>query len=150
MRPPFILQPRKLRTIRTDEDGVGAVEFAVIAPLLIAILMGTLEFGCIFYTYLSAQLATGDVNRQLASNHIQASQNSTVAQQVQQAIVARLPKWAQGQANAVPTQSTTSPALWTITTTVPMKAATPTNFFSAVYGSRNITTKGIMQQEPTS
>jgi Flp pilus assembly protein TadG len=128
---------------RNSERGGASVEFGLVVPFVISTIMGMMEFGCIFFTLMSAEIATGDVSRQLAANHITSSQ-------VQALIAARLPRWAQAQASATSVQSGTSPVVWTITTTIPMKAATPTNFFGAIYGSRNITVNSVRQQEPTS
>jgi Flp pilus assembly pilin Flp len=131
---------------RNNERGATAVEFALVLPFVISTIMGMMEFGCIFLTLMSAEIATGDVSRQLAANHITSSR-------VQALIVARLPGWVRAQASALtitPVQSGTSPVVWTITTTIPMKTATPTNFFGAIYGSRNLTVNSVRQQEPTS
>ena len=131
-----------LRKFRASEHGVSAVEFALVSPLVVTLIMGILEFGCIFYTMMSAEFATGDASRRLAAHNITSSQVSAL-------VVAGLPQWAQAQASAAATQSGASPVVWTITTTIPMATATPTNFLASVYGSSNLTVKSVMQQEPT-
>lgn len=139
------------RLFKEDERGVAALEFALVAPILVALFMGMLEFGAIFYTYITAEYATGDAARQVASNHLTATATSSFSQQVQTIIRSRLPKWAATAATATASSSgTAAPIFWTITTTIPMKSATPTNFFISLYGSKNITTTNVVQQEPTS
>lgn len=125
-------------------SGAGAVEFALVSPLLIAILMAIIEFSMIFYTYASAELITADVNRQVATNHI-------VGSQFQSKVTPRLPAWVQekGTATAATTPTTESGVVfWTATTTIPLLSAAPTSFFSALYGSRTMTVVNVMRQEP--
>lgn len=125
--------------------GATAVEFALLAPVLIALLMACVEFGLIFYTYTTAEFVTNDVARQLSSNRITAAQ-------AQSAIPPRLPRWAQAAVVVSATASSTDPStnVFTVTTTLPVKNATPSNFFGAIYGSKMMQVISSMQQEPTS
>lgn len=134
-----------MRHFRRDQSGVSAVEFAFVAPVMIAILFGAIEFGSIFYTYLSAEYATNDVTRQLSSNRITQAQAKT-------AIPSRLPNWAQSSASVSVSASSATPTsnLYTVTTTVPLLHATPSTFFKSIYGAKNMTVTAVMQQEPTS
>ena len=44
---------RKLRTRLRAEDGVAMVEFALVLPVLLAVLTGILQFGLMFNKYIS-------------------------------------------------------------------------------------------------
>ncbi|MGH1592321.1 TadE/TadG family type IV pilus assembly protein (plasmid) [Methylobacterium phyllosphaerae] len=135
-----------LRRFTCHASGVTAVEFSLLAPVLIALVMGGVEFGSILYTYAAAEFATNDVARQLATNRISSSQ-------VQPLIVPRLPVWAQATAAASATASnasTPSSNIWTVTTTIPMANATPSTYLRSFYGSRTLHITVSVQQEPTS
>lgn len=128
-----------------DESGASAVEFAFLVPVLLALAFGGIEFGSIFYTYASAEFATNDVARQLATNRITQSQAKA-------AIPSRLPGWAQSAVTVKVTASSAVPTsnLYTVTTSVPAINATPSTFLKSIYGSRTITVTAVVQQEPTS
>jgi Flp pilus assembly protein TadG len=113
--------------------------------VLIALAFGGIEFGSIFYTYASAEFATNDVARQLATNRINQSQAKA-------AIPPRLPAWAQTAATVAVSASSTTPTsnFYTVTTSVPLVNATPSIFFKSLYGTRKINVTAVMQQEPTS
>ncbi|MGH1570992.1 TadE/TadG family type IV pilus assembly protein [Methylobacterium sp. P31] len=135
-----------LRRFRRHASGTAAIEFGFIAPALLALVMGGVEFGSILYTYAAAEFATNDVARQLATNRISQSQ-------VQSAIVPRLPAWAQANAAASATAtnaSTPSSNIYTVTTTIPMANATPSTYLRSFYGSRTLHIVVSVQQEPTS
>ena len=135
-----------LRCFRSHASGTAAVEFAFIAPVLLALMMGGVEFGSILYTYTVAEFATNDVARQLATNRLSQSQ-------VQSTIVPRLPGWAQASAAVSTTASNSSTPnsnIWTVTTTIPMANATPSTFLRSFYGSRTLHITVNVQQEPTS
>lgn len=59
-----------MKKILDQDDGVAAVEFAVVAPILILLLLGMLEFGNILLTFNIAENAARDVARQLATNRL--------------------------------------------------------------------------------
>jgi Flp pilus assembly protein TadG len=134
-----------MRNLCTDQRGASAVEFAFVAPVLIALAFGGIEFGSIFYTYASAEFATNDVARQLATNRINQSQAKA-------AIPPRLPTWAQTAATVAVSASSATPTsnFYTVTTSVPLVNATPSIFFKSIYGTRKISVTAVMQQEPTS
>ncbi|ACA20188.1 TadE family protein [Methylobacterium sp. 4-46] len=134
-----------MRRFGSDERGATAAEFAVVAPILIALVMGSIEFGSIMYTLGTTEFATNDAARQLATNRITASQVAGI-------IALRLPSWAQASAAVTISQSSTDPNKnqYTVTTNVPLSSATPTQFFSLIYGTKSFNCTAVMQQEPTS
>lgn len=132
-----------IRRLLVDRSGIAAVEFSLVVPTMIAIVIATIEFGCILYTYMAAELATGDITRQLTANSIGSSQVSKM-------VIDRLPKWAQATSTTSTSSAGTAPVIWTVTTSIPIKSATPTKFLSAIYGEKTLTVTSVMQQEPTS
>lgn len=55
---------RRLRPIGRDESGQGVVEFALILPVLLLILVGILEFGSIYSKVISMRQAVREAGRQ--------------------------------------------------------------------------------------
>jgi hypothetical protein len=54
------------RVRRRDERGVALVEFAVVAPLLVAIVAGIIDFGFLFNDVISVRQGTRDAARNAA------------------------------------------------------------------------------------
>ena len=52
-----------LRLFRTKEDGAAAVEFAILAPLLLLMAFGIMYFGLLFGISHSLQLAAAEATR---------------------------------------------------------------------------------------
>jgi Flp pilus assembly protein TadG len=134
-----------MKKLLADQRGVSALEFGLIAPVFLAIVMGGIEFGSIMYTHAAVEFVTNDVARQLATNRITQTQ-------AQSAIPGRLPRWAQTAATVTVTASSATPTsnLYTVTTSVPLANATPSTFFATIYASRSMKVIATMQQEPTS
>lgn len=132
-----------MRSWAKDEGGATAVEFALLTPVLLAIVMGIMEFGMILYTYNMGGMATRDVARQIATNRLAAAGASA-------AVKAELPGWVQSAATVTVTQTTPStPATNQITVNLsfPATAAAATSFMSFAYGTTNLQTSTTMQQE---
>lgn len=138
------MTPRSSKTqFRLDSQGAGAVEFALIAPVLMTLSMGIIEFGTILYTHASAVDASRDVARRMASNRITSSSASTIAKQ-------ELPGWVQSAATVTVTQTTPgtySTNLITVAISFPARKATPTNFLSGAYGALTLQVQTTAQQE---
>ncbi len=122
------------------------MEFSFIAPVLIVLVFGILEFGLIIFTFISAETAARDVTRRLSLNQITSSQAPAIA-------TAELPGWASASATVTVTQS--APAdpsnnQFTVNIAIPAKKATPTNVLSWAYGTITLKAAVTMQQEPTS
>lgn len=73
--------PRQLARLRADRDGVTALEFAMVAPLLLLIMAFVIELGMSFY--LQAVL-TGTINAAGRASSLQSAQstNATIDSQV--------------------------------------------------------------------
>ena len=134
---------RRNRNLRRNESGASAVEFALIAPVFITLMMGIVEFSMVLYTYASAGHATRDVTRRIATNRLTAANASTT-------LKPQLPAWVQNHATVNVAQTTPgTPATNQITVTVsfPTSKATPTSFMTVAYGSSTLQTATTMQQE---
>lgn len=110
-----------LKRFRHNDAGTSAVEFALIAAILIAVAFATIEFGLIFFSYNAAGQVAWSVARQLATNQI-------ITAQVPAAARATLPNWVQADAVITSTASSTDPTTnqYTVTISFPATAATPT------------------------
>jgi Flp pilus assembly protein TadG len=125
------------------DEGATAVEFALVAPVLVALTMSIIEFGLIIFTYTTAGNASRDVARRIATGRIAASAASTT-------LTPQLPAWVRSYATVAVAQTTPStPATNIITVNVsfPALRATPTSFLSFAYGSLTLQTATTMQQE---
>ena len=125
------------------DEGATAVEFALIAPVLIALTMSIIEFGLIIFTYTTAGNASRDVARRIATGRIAASAASTT-------LTPQLPAWVRSYATvavAQTTPATPSTNIITVNVSFPALRATPTSFLSFAYGSLTLQTATTMQQE---
>jgi Flp pilus assembly protein TadG len=61
-----VLDPRKMRGSRRDDDGAAAVEFALVSILLFLLLFGIIEFGIGFFTQQGAAAAAREAARRAA------------------------------------------------------------------------------------
>lgn len=82
---------RFLRKFRKDASAASAVEMAVLAPALIAMMFGTLQIGLYFQAQNALRGLVGDIGRKIAveyqkDNHISTDQMETLA--IAQAITA--------------------------------------------------------------
>lgn len=57
------MKPRMRRLFWSNRDGSPAVEFAFIAPVLLAMLMGIISYGCYFWTAHTVQQLANDAAR---------------------------------------------------------------------------------------
>jgi Flp pilus assembly protein TadG len=135
---------RRLRKLRRDPRGATAVEFALIAPVLVAIVMGIIEFGLIIFTYTTAGVASRDVARRIATGRIAATTATASS-----TLTPQLPAWVRSYATVSLTQTTPGTAstnIITVTVSFPALRATPTTFLSFAYGF-TLATATTMQQE---
>ena len=126
-----------------DQNGASAVEFALICPVLIALVMGIIEFGMILYCKNTAQNAARSVVRQVATNKIKDVQAAS-------AVKPLIAPWVSGSETTEVTQTVPAdPTLNEITVgiTFSMAKAAPTQFFSFIYGTGKIESRATMQQE---
>ncbi len=140
------------------------MEFGFIAPVLLALVLGSIEFGLITFTFISAETAARDVTRRLSLNQITTTQASGIA-------CSELPSWL-GSCSACtgvtpPATCPTAPASacvnitqsaptdpsnnqFTVCIATPATKATPTNVLSWAYSSLTLKAAVTMQQEPAS
>lgn len=137
--------PRLFRALRRNRDGNAAVEFALIVPVLLAIVFGCLEFGMIAYTYNATGSVARDAARQLAINQI-------TPDQVDAYVRSKLPRWVRDDAQLAVTQSDEDDPTdnrFTLDVKFPATSATPSHFMSFAYQSLTVDVRVTMQQEPT-
>ncbi|HEX8580474.1 MAG TPA: TadE/TadG family type IV pilus assembly protein [Allosphingosinicella sp.] len=51
---------RLLARLRRDQKGVSAIEFAIVAPILLFIIIGTLQVGAMFYAHAALRNAVSE------------------------------------------------------------------------------------------
>jgi Flp pilus assembly protein TadG len=126
------------------ERGAAAVEFALILPVLLLILLGIIEFGRVYNAQMQLTAAARDGARVMSIN----SAPSTAAADARAATIASAgalnPAVADSQINIAVSPSSTGVcmpgALATVTVTYPMQ------FLSGMFGaSITLTGKGVMQ-----
>ncbi len=64
---------RRRTTGRRSESGAAAVEFALVLPMVMVLLLGMLEYGWYFYTAQSVSSAAREVTRRLVVGDCQAT-----------------------------------------------------------------------------
>jgi Flp pilus assembly protein TadG len=62
-----------MKARRADEGGAALVEFAIVVPLLVLILCGTIDFGLIFGGYMSMESGVSSVTRAISLDEYQYS-----------------------------------------------------------------------------
>ena len=67
----FRFNPRKLARLRRNESGATAIEFALIAPALIALLMGVVQIAIIFFFEQALQTVGEKAARNLMTGQAQ-------------------------------------------------------------------------------
>lgn len=115
-----------LRRLGVQRDGSVAVEFALVTPVLLGLMFGTIEYGLSLFTYSSMQTAARDVTRQMAVNTV--ASGSAVTE-----IRNRLPGWMRANATITVSQSAPGNAATNVYTTVvsvPMSRASPLTFYT--------------------
>ena len=131
---------RPFRKIRSDRSGASAVEFALIAPCFIAILMGICEFSLVFFTLNTAQHAVWDAARQLAVGR-------TTPAAARDAVMAAIPEWVRAQTTVTADKDPADTSRYLVRASIPMAAATPTNFLAAAFGEKVMTASATLMQE---
>jgi Flp pilus assembly protein TadG len=120
--------------ITADERGAAAVEFALILPILILLLMGLVEFSLIFNTQISLTNAAREGARTMAIHNDPAlARTATIA-----AAPSVNPGIAAGDIAITPTHCTVGA---TVTVTISYTADLLTGFFGATLP---LTGKGVM------
>ncbi|MHB2209042.1 TadE/TadG family type IV pilus assembly protein [Methylobacterium sp. CM6257] len=129
-----------LQEFRSDRSGASAVEFSLVAPLFVGLMMAICEFSFAFFTLTSAQQAVWTEARQLALGRI----TTTAAHD---AVVAALPRWAQTKATVTAAKDPADATRYLVTAAIPLTSAAPTSFFASLYGTRSMTASATLPQE---
>ncbi len=125
-----------------NRKGVAAAEFALILPVFVSMIFGTLEYSIMLFTYSSMQTTARDIARQVAVNNLTPSE-------AQAKLASRLPPWMASSATMKITQ--TKPAdptanIIQVNLSVPTRLASPITFFSR--GTTSVLeTQAEMKQE---
>ncbi|HEX2258090.1 MAG TPA: TadE/TadG family type IV pilus assembly protein [Afifellaceae bacterium] len=132
-----------MRRIHKDCEGASAVEFALVAPVLAALLLGGIEFGLVIYAQNAMQSVTRDAARKLAVNYY----DSTAAQTD---IRDHLPGWIRDTSEVDISNSAPGDPLnnvITVDVAVPAHAAGIINLYTKLLGDWTITASVAMKQE---
>lgn len=117
----------------------------MLAPVLIMLIIGIIEFGLIFFTYATSENVSTFVARQLALNKMVPSGAQAAAQ-------SQMPRWVASATSVTVSQTTPgTPSTNQITVDLyfPAAAGTPTKVLSWAYGNLTLHSKVTMQQEAT-
>ena len=68
-----------VRSLGKDESGANAVEFALVAPVLLLLILGIIQFGMILYTHNNMVQAAREASRILAKKETTATEAEQVA-----------------------------------------------------------------------
>jgi len=77
-----MIRLRALRDLRVDTVGATVIEFAILAPAVIAMIMGVFTIGMQMQSYNALRSIAGDVNRYTVVEYQKA--NELTAEQIQQ------------------------------------------------------------------
>jgi Flp pilus assembly protein TadG len=86
------------RELLQNRRGATAAEFAIVMPVFFTLLLGTLEFGVVLYSYSAMQMAAGTIARRVAVNSLAPNAGSTIVSQL-------VPAWALPHVTLLVTQS---------------------------------------------
>lgn len=133
---------RVLNKFLRDRRGAAAAEFALILPVFISMMFGSMEFSVLLYSYSSMQTAARDAARQVAVN-------SLTPTEAKNKLAAKMPKWMSGDTTVSITQ--TAPAdpssnIIQVNVSVPANQASPITLFTR--GTTwTLSTQAEMKQE---
>lgn len=126
-----------------DISGSTALEFALVMPVLLLLLIGGIEFGMLMYTKNSMQNAVRDAARQLAVNYIEDSGADPL-------IAGEVPDWVKGKYSVAIAHSAPGDPLQnliTVSTTLRASQASVVSFVIPMIGDFDVTTAATMKQE---
>ncbi|OGO89284.1 MAG: hypothetical protein A2Y17_10600 [Clostridiales bacterium GWF2_38_85] len=114
-----------------DEDGQAVVEFAIIAPIILLILCGIIDFSWIF----SAQLATNNCAREGARYASVSSSYSTLEYDTSQKVLSvATDNIKENIETAVVLSNTTNPSSGDVTVTITSEIKTLTIVANTIFG----------------
>lgn len=79
LRGSFVRSKRRLESLKTDDQGATAIEFAMVVGPFIFLLFGIIEVGLLFFTTFSVENATEQAARLIRTGQVK-SNNMTAAQ----------------------------------------------------------------------
>lgn len=132
-----------MRRLLRNTSGAAAVEFAIVLPVLVAVLMGTIEFGLILYSKNALQSVARDVARQLAVNTLGEDQ-------VDLTVKNSLPKWIKSSAKAKVLHSNKTDVaknVITVTVSVAASQAGIIGYYTRITGDWTLNGSAAMKQE---
>lgn len=129
-----------LRKLKSDDSGTSALEFSLVAPLFVGLMMAICEFSFVFFTLTSAQQAVWSAARQLALGQVTTSA-------AQDGIVASLPSWARRNAMVKADKDPADATRYLVTAVIPLTNAAPTNFLASFYGGQSMTASATLPKE---
>lgn len=135
---------RRSRGFRTNRRGSVAFEFAMVAPLLFSMLLGTVEYGFVLFSYSSMQLGADMAAREI-------SVNTALAGNVAAAAKSKMPDWLSPSATVTVTQTDLVDArknLIRVRVTVPGENATPLPLFTRLFPMTLATEVAVVQELP--
>ncbi len=124
-------------------SGAVSVEAAILYPVLIALALGSVEFGMLIFTFSSMQSAAREVTREVAVNHTSAA-GATAA------VLERLPAWSQDVAEVAVSQTTPGTPetnVVEVEVRMPAEGATPVRIFLRATDGWMLRTAVAMKQE---
>lgn len=132
-----------MRRIAKDCEGASAVEFALVVPVLAALLLGGIEFGLVIYSQNAMQSVTRDVARKLAVNYYDQAA-------AKQELKDHLPGWIRSVADVdIDDSAPGDPVnnVITVDVMVPAREAGILNLYTKLFGDWTISTTVAMKQE---
>lgn len=132
-----------MRGFRKDKRGVSAIEFAFVAPVLLLLMLGGIEYSLMLFTQNNVQSATRDTARQISINHLTAAEAKDY-------LCDKLPGWVQDHCSVQVTHShpnNPTQDVVTVSATVPSGQASVINLLIPKFGEFELTTKAVMKRE---
>ena len=132
-----------MRSFSTDTSGTSAVEFALVAPVLVFMVLGALEYGMMFYTQAAMQHAARDSVRQVSLGQLTDANAPAY-------VCGNVPSWAKAGCTASVAHSTPANPktdVITIGVSIPASKATVVTFFSKAGGDFVIKASAAMRRE---
>lgn len=129
--------------IARDCSGASAVEFGLIAPVLVMTVMGALEYGLLIYTQAAMQHSARDSVRQLSIGQI----TDVTAPAY---VCSKVTSWAKRHCTASVAHSNVADPkadVITVTVNVPASKASVVSFFTRATGDFTVTASAAMRRE---
>lgn len=132
-----------MRRIDRDCEGASAVEFALVFPVLAALILGGIEFGLVIYSQNAMQSITRDAARKLAVNFYDLN---TARSEIRD----QLPGWIKNKSRVLIRNSSPNDPqnnVITVDVNVPARDAGILNLYTKMMGDWTISASVAMKQE---